>query len=112
MKDYIVWALILSAVLALGNDKPEYVKGFLLGLSGRADDLTLMDFDTEEVRFKRSDDDYSDEGGFVPKQGNGNDDDFIANVQSCASGYARAPWGKCISCTEYVKKFRVQCPKS
>ncbi|CAG4973706.1 unnamed protein product [Colias eurytheme] len=112
MKEYIVWALILSAVLALGNDKPD-VKGFLLGLSGRADDLTLIDFVAEEeTRFKRSDDDYSDEGGFVPKQGHGNDDDFIANIQSCASGYARAPWGKCISCTDYVKKFRVQCPTS
>ncbi|XP_038219656.1 uncharacterized protein LOC119837935 [Zerene cesonia] len=111
MKVYIVWALIIqSAVLALGNGgiKPD-VRGFLLRLSALDGPPTVMDYDAEEERLKRSDD-YSDEGGFVPKKGNGNDDDFIANIQSCAGGYARAPWGKCIPCAEYEKKFRVRCP--
>ncbi|CAF4830040.1 unnamed protein product [Pieris macdunnoughi] len=71
-----------------------------------------FDFETsqeeETVRLSRSrrDDDYSDEGGFVAAPGHSGDDDFIANIRDCADGSTRAPWGKCISCREYQKKFR------
>ncbi|CAK1540978.1 unnamed protein product [Leptosia nina] len=69
--------------------------------------------DNELIRIRRQNDDDEfddDEGGYVLLPGKKNDQDFGWNVESCPEGKIRAPWGKCVTCAEYMEKLKKKGP--
>ncbi|VVC92801.1 unnamed protein product [Leptidea sinapis] len=89
-----------NAIAGEENVKMAKVIEHFSGILGDIVDSPDIAEDVVKYRKERSsDDDYPDEGGFTSANKK-NDDDFIANVQKCSANNTRAPWGKCITCTE------------
>ncbi|CAG4973725.1 unnamed protein product [Colias eurytheme] len=68
-----------------------------------SDEIIIDDFVSDQKLIRHRRNDYDDDAGFIPKNGKSEDNDFIGNVQNCAIGWTRAPWGSCITCNEYRK---------
>ncbi|XP_045506483.1 uncharacterized protein LOC123702739 [Colias croceus] len=68
-----------------------------------SDEIINDDFVSDQKLIRNRRNDYDDDAGFIPKNGKSEDNDFIGNVQNCAVGRTRAPWGICITCAEYQK---------